>query len=386
MVAVVFLVLQAPSSDADVAGSGTIDDPFTELDTSSNPVGESLIDLYKQMGTSTFYFERGAYVNIMPINPQTYTLDDWCWIDQDFEGGGGLVKEDTIVSGTNVGVLVGYIEGPVTFQTMGNVEVTYTFMIAEETQLEFLSDPTIDGILIPPNHHLIRFFDAAGSQIRYDIVEDGGRIGVPEGYGSALWSDSLDASTGLFDIDSPVFADICLYVFTGDTILVESTTLMIQQGSQQRIGVDAIDGVTWTAENSGPGVISILLDIDGIYVYALSAGEATVTISPSAGEPVTVDVIVSPSMPSTRYSVEIVENDWGAATADPVRASYGETVTLHVTPNQDRTLESIIVLDKDDGIVPIDSVDQYTYTFSMPRSNVYVHLTFVEPPPQHPTT
>ena len=133
------LTMSAPS-DAEIFGSGTADDPFTELDVSV--MEKSLMELYEENGTSTFYFVTGAYVNIGPNNVNTYTLENFGWIDQDFVEAGGLTREYSIVAGRDTGIITGNIQDSMSFDFIyfeGGSVLTFEFLIADEPMSPFIA-------------------------------------------------------------------------------------------------------------------------------------------------------------------------------------------------------------------------------------------------------
>ena len=176
-------------------------------------------------------------------------------------------------------------------------DYVFTLHVVGDVMLEFLSDPTSDGILIPPNHHLVRFIGSDGVLIGYDIVEHGGFMQLPEGHESDLWSESADLSSGLFDTTQPVESDLSLYVST----------------------------------------------------------------SPSATQ---------------GYEIHIVDSGDGTTTVDPAVAQYGRTVTITMTPDEGSTIRSLNVVDADGNQIETDKLDSNTYTFRMPRSDVFVHSSY----------
>lgn len=86
--------------------------------------------------------------------------------------------------------------------------------------LVFESDPISDGILIPPNHHLVRFMsDFSDVPTTYEIVEHGGYAQGPElpyiGGGSYIWT---------FDYDPTNWVDLTYYAINQDITFYLTTT------------------------------------------------------------------------------------------------------------------------------------------------------------------
>ena len=151
-------------SDCDITGeytgSGTADDPFDgrigfgSLDDAgqkSNPWG-----YYFTVGSELFYDSKefASY-------PGTYTVEESL----------GLVWSDTKL------VPTGTIEYAGTFRVVYQYDVTDEYVVYEfyavgpYPTLTFESDPA-DGILIPPNHHLVTFVYIDGITV-YRVVEHG---------------------------------------------------------------------------------------------------------------------------------------------------------------------------------------------------------------------
>ena len=258
-----------------------------ELGSEQNPyTGEATIPL---VDGGEAWVEVGTYVQF-DTGGRAYGFDGF--------QGSGLMNEGHALNGT--------------VTTPGNYEIQYgsagasdvpvydyvfTLHVVGDVMLEFLSDPTSDGILIPPNHHLVRFIGSDGVLIGYDIVEHGGFMQLPEGHESDLWSESADLSSGVFDTSQPVESDLSLYVST----------------------------------------------------------------SPTAAQ---------------RYEVHIVEYEGGNTNVSPVVAQQGRTVTITATPDEGYYIYSVEVVDADDNRIQVNESGSNTYTFRMPRSDVYVHIVY----------
>ena len=81
---------------------------------------------------------------------------------------------------------------------------------------------------------------------------------------------------------------------------------------------------------------------------------------------------------STTYTVSTDAGRNGDVTVSPSRASYGDTVTITVEPDEGYELDELIVTDSDGDEISIRSRGDGRYTFIMPRSRVTVEATFVE--------
>ena len=80
----------------------------------------------------------------------------------------------------------------------------------------------------------------------------------------------------------------------------------------------------------------------------------------------------------TRYTVSVDTGRNGDVTVSPSRASYGDTVTITVDPDEGYELDELIVTDSDGDEISVRSRGDGRYTFIMPRSRVTVEATFVE--------
>ena len=81
---------------------------------------------------------------------------------------------------------------------------------------------------------------------------------------------------------------------------------------------------------------------------------------------------------STTYTVSVDAGRNGDVTVSPSRASYGDTVTITVEPDEGYELDELIVTDSDGDEIDVERVSATRYTFEMPRSRVTVEATFVE--------
>ena len=81
---------------------------------------------------------------------------------------------------------------------------------------------------------------------------------------------------------------------------------------------------------------------------------------------------------STTYTVSPDAGRNGDVTVSPSRASYGDTVTITVDPDEGYELDELIVTDSDGDEISVRSRGDGRYTFTMPRGRVTVKATFVE--------
>ena len=135
--------------------------------------------------------------------------------------------------------------------------------------------------------------------------------------------------------------------------------------------IDAIDKIkndtaTYTAEKKAiiclrdgiacPGFQSKLNEIDGRYTLYTNNYE----------------------LEEFLYTVSIAGGiTGGAVSADPTSASVGREITLTITPDEEKELETLSVTDASGGAVNCTrSTDNASATFTMPESNVTVSATF----------
>ena len=82
---------------------------------------------------------------------------------------------------------------------------------------------------------------------------------------------------------------------------------------------------------------------------------------------------------STRYAVTAPSNvSNGAVTVSPSRASYNQTVTITVTPDEGYELSSLTVTTASGSTISLTKVSDTRYTFTMPRSAVTISASFAE--------
>ncbi len=82
---------------------------------------------------------------------------------------------------------------------------------------------------------------------------------------------------------------------------------------------------------------------------------------------------------SSGYSVSVDKDiEHGQVSVTPKSSAAGKKVTVKVTPDEGYVLDELIVTDKNGDEIPLTKVDENTYTFTMPKSNVTVSATFVE--------
>ena len=85
-----------------------------------------------------------------------------------------------------------------------------------------------------------------------------------------------------------------------------------------------------------------------------------------------------------QYNIIINEYEGGSLTLSKNSGTEGETITLKVSTNTGYRLSNIEVKDENNELIEPTMLDDTTYTFVMPKSNVYITATFqsILPPSQ----
>ena len=146
------------------------------------------------------------------------------------------------------------------------------------------------------------------------------------------------------------------------------------------VNVTCNNGITPT-ENTDGTWTATLPDATATYTFTASyAGDGN-----HNGDSATYTVFVTRrsnggggSGGSTTYTVSTDAGRNGDVTVSPSRASYGDTVTITVDPDEGYELDELIVTDSDGDEISVRSRGDGRYTFTMPRGRVTVKATFVE--------
>ena len=80
---------------------------------------------------------------------------------------------------------------------------------------------------------------------------------------------------------------------------------------------------------------------------------------------------------SSRYAVTVEKSEHGEVTSNRRTASWGDTVTLTVTPDSSYKLNALTVTDSRGNKINLTDKGDGKYTFTMPGSSVTVKTTFV---------
>ena len=148
------------------------------------------------------------------------------------------------------------------------------------------------------------------------------------------------------------------YVTVGDEINKEDLGLTISGGSFATATTGAPTGALTIGDLADYLTGNLAIDGNG-NVYTPSQGGS------SGG--------------STRYAVTAPSNvSNGAVTVSPSRASYNQTVTITVTPDEGYELSSLTVTDRNGSTISLTKVSDTRYTFTMPRSAVTISASFAE--------
>lgn len=239
------LVIADDGADADISGggyqygtaitgSGTEQDPivFTEelMRTSAKELMELLISYLGSpgFGDDTYIeFPYGSTVSIEASRNDRYTMEV---IDA---GSLSVDLGDSAYYGKISGIATSDFAISLSYVDVGIMDFRDLHFIAVEpvATLEFLSDPLTDGIIIPPDHHLVTYYwygderiPGAGisegkvPEVYRVVVADGSVLPDPEGvtsmYGGLKWYSSDGSSGtgwGTEVTSSPVVSDMTVY-------------------------------------------------------------------------------------------------------------------------------------------------------------------------------
>lgn len=131
---------------------------------------------------------------------------------------------------------------------------------------------------------------------------------------------------------------------------------------------------------------------DGAYTDKLTGNSFTVSGGKITGQIGATGIAVLYPAAQT-YTVTIKETSGGKVTADQQNPAVGETVTITVTPDEGKTLDTISAVDAMGNPVPLTkqslarAAETLVYTYTQPESNVTVTVTFksVASAPTDPT-
>lgn len=117
---------------------------------------------------------------------------------------------------------------------------------------------------------------------------------------------------------------------------------------------------------------------DGTYVDQITGNIFTVAdgkITGQIGEG-GIAVIYNATVVPETYDITVSETTGGTAAADKTTAEMGETVTITVKPDQGKVVSLVTVLDENNKEVPVTDNGNGTYTFTQPKSNVKIVVSF----------
>ncbi len=167
--------------------------------------------------------------------------------------------------------------------------------------------------------------------------------------------------------------DLNGHTVEGNFVNNTDKTLVIVDNSEEQAG--AVEG---TITNNGN------LEIDNGKFSSLPVGEGTLTINGGTFPEGSLDDIELPeekelqenedgtiSVVSTRYSINIKENENGTTTTNVAKAAAGETVELTYEPKKGYEFAKVVVLDKDGK-----EVEVINNSFVMPSGGVTIEVTY----------
>ena len=176
-------------------------------------------------------------------------------------------------------------------------------------------------------------------------------------------------------------------------VSVSTNTPTLTGSGTVTLTVTAAEGIKVSGVSCDDPSIQITDNKDGTYSAALPNTTKTYTFTVNVdgdmnnyeGGPATCTVSVTRRSSgggggggSTTYTVSTDAGRNGDVTVSPSRASYGDTVTITVEPDEGYELDELIVTDSDGDEIDVERVSATRYTFEMPRSRVTVEATFVE--------
>ena len=139
-----------------------------------------------------------------------------------------------------------------------------------------------------------------------------------------------------------------------------------------------------TSANVGDKVTIKATPDDGYEVdkIVVRSGQGEIPVTNSTFTMPKSDVVVDVTFKAKTYSLTYNVQENGTVKADKTRATAGETVTLTLSPNTGYVLKSLNV-NGTTGPVATTKVNDTTYTFEMPASNVGINVSYEKPLPSN---
>ena len=191
--------------------------------------------------------------------------------------------------------------------------------------------------------------------------------------------DGLNVTIGDFEAETDE---------TGATVSNEYVYTLPGQISSSSVTVTAVSGSGGDVVIDGEifsGGGSATVAVSGVTEIPVTIGDKTYTLTltgPGGEEPGGEDPGGEGSgggggSSVTQYAVELPEDVAnGTVTASPTRAARGRTVTLTVTPHAGYERDALTVTDADGKIIAVTDKGGGRFTFTMPRGNVTVDVSF----------
>lgn len=129
---------------------------------------------------------------------------------------------------------------------------------------------------------------------------------------------------------------------------------------------------------SGTPLVCSLATSGAVRVLSDSAQGATVTFTADGSH---YYVMAEKAIEDTTHRINVVEPDGGEVTVSTTTPKTGETVTITVKPDDDKTVDQVKVTDESGKAVTITDNGEGTYTFTQPDGDVTVEVTFKDKAP-----
>ena len=226
------------------------------------------------------------------------------------------------------------------------------------------------------------FVDGTDDNVYVTHTKDNGEKYV---YKSAVTSDEQGGFVATFT--NPHF-------FCNDTPTTETAASITVDGittyyDTLQEAVDAVEnGQTITLLKTGESAavtktvtFTVVNEGGNSYTATITAGANTTAASsnPDSGTGTYSFTYTAPNGGSgtTRYTVTVSDSIVnGDITVSPGRASYNQTVTITVSPDEGYELAALVVTDRNGSALTITPQGDNRYTFKMPRSAVTVEASF----------
>ena len=211
--------------------------------------------------------------------------------------------------------------------------------------------------------------------------------------GAESGEQSIYIGNGTADIssDATVTGELVYAAATGDTYRIIYTVNgeTYYTVSAEATGAEGAKTITYTAPADPTDLGSYRFDGWDYGNVTVSGPDASgnVTITVDSPDPTNNTYTFAADLTytggssggSTRYAVTAPSNvSNGAVTVSPSRASYNQTVTITVTPDEGYELSSLTVTDRNGSTISLTKVSDTRYTFTMPRSAVTISASFAE--------